>query len=93
MLLGNKVPSHLGLERSVIGGVESSPNGQNVIIRVGRTVPLGWTGTEHVVLTKAEAGELVVALLEQVIGPEAVEAIRAQEIALQAVEKKGVQTE
>lgn len=80
-VLGNKVPPVSTYRpASVIGEVGATPNQENVFLRIGRVTgfrsPGAWEQTEYVVLTKKEAGDLVVTLLEQVLGSEAVANLR-----------------
>lgn len=62
-VLGTHVaPSRYSVSRtSVIGAVELSPNGERVVLRVGRLAEDGntWEQTEHVVLTHEEVDTLL----------------------------------
>lgn len=48
---------------SIIGAVETAPIG-NIILRAGRLTLHGWTQTEHIVLTPAEALALAQELVD-----------------------------
>lgn len=57
--IGAAIAEGYRAERDVIVDPETSPNGENVIVRIGRTVAGGgWEQIAHVVLTRAEAAEL-----------------------------------
>jgi hypothetical protein len=56
-MYGTTVMTYRDEERSIIGGVETTPAG-NVALRIGRKADQGWCQTEHVVLTPAEAHRL-----------------------------------
>jgi len=61
-------PSQWTPEPSVIGEIETSAAG-NVILRVGKLHSIGWTQTEHVVLTPDEARALAAEVLAQLGEP------------------------
>ena len=77
MVYGQQVKrSVYGPPRGVIGAIETSGKG-NVLLRVGRQhdaphvsvqdTPHGWSQTEHVVLTRREATELVMDIMAALI--------------------------